>query len=104
MGPITYEILETNGLNALVKYMCDGEQCTVGARFPLDATPETIEQTIKMYTPMMYFEDKLNPVAVDALSSMVGISGTVQSNIELPPIESSVQQNLGDNVLVIKDI
>ena len=100
MGPIAYEILETNGLNAMIKYTCDGEECVVGARFPVDATPEMINHVIKMYTPMMYFEDKLNPTASDALSSFIGMSGTVQSIIE----ESSVQQNLGDNVLVIKDI
>lgn len=99
MEGVTYKVLEANGRNLLVEYTCQGQSVQVGVRVPDGADEARLKAVIASYTPNMYFEEVLNPVAPDAFSGLVGLEGEVPSPVTVaaPPVTM-------DNLVTFKDV
>lgn len=77
MEQITFKVIGMNGQNATVEYTCGEHTLQIGMDFPTDATPEQLIALVSSQAPVQHFGRLTNPVPVDAMVSLVGLSGGV---------------------------
>lgn len=93
MEQITFKVIGMNGQNATVEYTCGEHTLQIGMDFPTDATPEQLIALVSSQAPVQHFGRLTNPVPVDAMVSLVGLSGgVVIEPLIAPTTQPSVPQ------------